>query len=88
MKPMTRLAVLCATAVVAAVAGTALISPSRIWAHDGAPICTRALIRQPRRLTMSRSLFRRRHHYQGQQAHGQVLTLVAGELSSLRSGTR
>ena len=96
MKLMTRLAVLFATTVVGAAAGTALIFPhGRIWAHDGAtdthqgahssaqapdnhqgahssaetpPVDVEVIIREGGHPILK-----------GQQAHGQVLTLVAGE---------
>jgi hypothetical protein len=83
MKSMTRLAVLFATTVVGAAAGTALIFPhGSIWAHDGAPDIHQGAhsSAQPPAVDVE-IIIREGGHpiLKGQQTHGQVLTLVAGE---------
>jgi hypothetical protein len=83
MKPMTRLAVLFATTVVAAVAGTTLIFPhGRIWAHDGAPDTHQGAHSSVQAPAVDVEIIIREGGHpilKGQQTHGQVLTLVAGE---------
>ena len=83
MKPMTRLAILFAARVVGAVAGTILICPSgSILAHDGAPDIHQGAhsSAQPPAVDVE-IIIREGGHpiLKGQQTHGQVLTLVAGE---------
>src|SRR6476619_3855005 len=83
MKPMTRLAVLFAARVVGAVAGIILICPSgSILAHDGAPDIHQGAhsSAQPPAVDVE-IIIREGGHpiLKGQQTHGQVLTLVAGE---------
>ena len=83
MKLMTRLAVLFATTVVGAAAGTALIFPNgRIWAHDGAPDIHQSAHSSAEALPVDVEIIIRKGGHpilKGQQTHGQVLTLVAGE---------
>jgi len=83
MKLMTRLAVLFATTVVGAAAGTALIFPNgRIWAHDGAPDIHQSAHSSAEALPVDVEIIIREGGHpilKGQQTHGQVLTLVAGE---------
>ena len=83
MKLMTRLAVLFATTVVGAAAGTALIFPNgRIWAHDGAPDIHQSAHPSAEALPVDVEIIIRKGGHpilKGQQTHGQVLTLVAGE---------
>jgi hypothetical protein len=83
MKQMTRLAVLFATTMVGATVGTALISPhGSIWAHDGAPDIHQGAhsSAQPPAVDVE-IIIREGGHpiLKGQQTHGQVLRLVAGE---------
>lgn len=83
MKSMTRLAVLFATTVVATVAGTTLIFPSgRILAHDGAPDIHQGAHSSAHPPAVDVEIIIREGGHpilKGQQTHGQVLTLVAGE---------
>ena len=83
MKSMTRLAVLLATTIVATVAGTTLIFPhGRIWAHDGAPDIHHGAHSSAQAPAVDVEIIIRKGGHpilKGQQTHGQVLTLIAGE---------
>jgi len=84
MKPMTKLklAVLFATTVVAVVAGTTLIFPhGEILAHDGAPDIHHGVHSSAAAPPADVEIVIREGHpiLKGQQAHGQLLALVAGE---------
>jgi len=83
MKSMTRLAVLFATTIVATVAGTTIILPSgRILAHDGAPDIHHGAHSSAQAPAVDVEIIIREGGHpilKGQQTHGQVLTLVAGE---------